>query len=819
MQDGVTYIKLKGYNRFSLSGKKDFELEITDPILAIIGTNGSGKSSLLSQLNEWPVDASQFQKDGYKELHRWRGGKKYITKVMFSPQVRYYFEVDGEVLNNWGTASVQKTLIEQHLKLTQDSLDFILSRDRMSQLSPAARKDWFVRLDGASYDYAIALYSRAREKLRDIQGAIKLAKARHVIEVEKKVSDDKIEQARLEVQLYEKTLEELYRIKPSPGDNLTSLESQREYLTTRIISSLASVRSIKAQIKLDHSEEVTTQLLSALSAIIKKTQFDLSQASTEYDKLCAQKAQLEQAAAHDQEKLRLEVEQLIEKRAQLRQETIEINTQGRARDMLTQLDELTSELVDISGHIPDNTQALYSSERLQEKRDEFQQLKLRIENITQKRASVQGKLNHMLEHKDKRDAQCPSCNHNFSLNYSAVKEVAWSNEIVEYTKIIDELTEKQKACGEYLTQCEEYGFYWRKWVSIQRTTPALENIWNYFNDESVFSSSPKSKTHHISTARSYLEKHVQLDAIEARLNEITALRRKLILTDRSVSLSSVTDRLTKVAATVGQITARLDKYRKRQLLLQSHLSMVMQINRLESVMEDYCVKAKSNLTALIHHEYVTAYNKIISFAQDRVSQIRQAYHAAVNQENIIQALVKNIDEMKLDEQAYQHIVDELSPKDGIIAEGLYGFIESFIGQVNTVIERVWTYKLKVHASKKSTVDNVELDYKFPVEIIKVERNVTDDISHTSKGQCEMIDIAFLIVAMIYMGMRDIPLILDEIGSSFDVEHKQNLIILLKEMIEERTFSQIFMVSHDYSQYCAMNSQMVVLDESNVRLRK
>ena len=94
----ITYIRLKGFHRFSLVGNHDFELTITEPMVVILGTNGSGKSALLSQLTPIPPSPTQFDKLGYKETHHEFRNKRYILKAQFSPSPRYFFSCVGAII-------------------------------------------------------------------------------------------------------------------------------------------------------------------------------------------------------------------------------------------------------------------------------------------------------------------------------------------------------------------------------------------------------------------------------------------------------------------------------------------------------------------------------------------------------------------------------------------------------------------------------------------------------------------------------------------------------------------------------------------------
>jgi recombinational DNA repair ATPase RecF len=99
----VKEITLKGYNRLSnLNNFNLIKVKFTKKIQAILGTNGSGKSSFIEELSPLPAEAKNFTKDGYKEIIYLHKGKTYVLKSSFNPVV-HSFLVDDEELNPGGT--------------------------------------------------------------------------------------------------------------------------------------------------------------------------------------------------------------------------------------------------------------------------------------------------------------------------------------------------------------------------------------------------------------------------------------------------------------------------------------------------------------------------------------------------------------------------------------------------------------------------------------------------------------------------------------------------------------------------------------------
>ncbi|MNE74966.1 chromosome segregation protein [compost metagenome] len=115
----------------------------------------------------------------------------------------------------------------------------------------------------------------------------------------------------------------------------------------------------------------------------------------------------------------------------------------------------------------------------------------------------------------------------------------------------------------------------------------------------------------------------------------------------------------------------------------------------------------------------------------------------------------------------------------------------------------------------SKMDRDDLDYKFPMSISNGAVEPAD-IDLGSDSQREIVNFAFRIALLKFLGFDDFPLMLDEFGRTFDEQHRANLIPFIARMIELGQFDQIFYISHFESTHGAFNqAEIVVLDPTNV----
>ena len=203
--------------------------------------------------------------------------------------------------------------------------------------------------------------------------------------------------------------------------------------------------------------------------------------------------------------------------------------------------------------------------------------------------------------------------------------------------------------------------------------------------------------------------------------------------------------------------------------------------------------------------------ELIRSVQFLLATKEKALYELNSKQNIIKDIEYNIDLLEKEEETYKTLTNILNPTDGLIAEGLYGFLNVFVKQMNTFIKSIWSYDLEVLPSKSKSID---LDYKFP---LLIENNIeVKDISRGSTGIKEVCDLAFKIIAMRYLHLEKFPLFLDEFGSSFDIQHRTKAMEIVKQLIEQQPFTQLFIINHYSGEYGSLtNADITVLHSENI----
>jgi hypothetical protein len=380
---------------------------------------------------------------------------------------------------------------------------------------------------------------------------------------------------------------------------------------------------------------------------------------------------------------------------------------------------------------------------------------------------------------------------------------------------LTDLKAREKCQKDIIDQNVAYGELFKEYARAVRTVPVLSPFWDLLSNDSVIYNSPRVGIVMMDSLRRDLTLAVQAADVEREIQKTTDLI-EVAIKASDLDMNKVTTRMEAIEKELGRLASCNSALISKDQKAQSELKRTQELNQLgerlivaQKQLQDCTVEA----VRAIRNELITA---CLRQHQISLAQKQHALNDITTQAGIIESVKASIVRLEQEEQVLKLLMQSLSPTEGLIAEGLLGFIRSLVRKMNIVIRRIWSYKMEVQDCSVDSDTNAELDYRFPLIINDNKDDPVPDVSKGSAGQREVVDLAFKIVAMGYLNMTDYPLQLDEFGNSFDQAHRVNASSTIKAILEQMNFTQLWMVSHYADNYGVFtNAEVCVISDTNI----
>lgn len=812
-------LELKGFTRMLLNNVKSFTIEPTEPIQLILGTNGSGKSSLLDALTPLPASQNDFATEGSKAIAIEHQGAVYDLKSVFSNGQKHYFYKNGEDLNPGGTITVQKELVKQHFNITSEIHTLTSGQSRFSTMSSIDRRYWFTKLSDTNYDYAISVYKRLKDRHRDVTGALKLAKNRLVTETAKTITNE--EKANLKSQvdelyaLCQKLIE--YRM---PVDKTSqSIEEKAKDLEKRIASLFTTLmKKKKTHPNGGLNLQETTERLLTIESIRQVEQVFIDKFFEEHNELTKTIQTLNETGGKGIDELQAQIDE-ISKQMNVKQSRKKLNLEFETGyDVETAFNTVYDNLTTVFSSLPENPNKLFNRVALQEASEKITSIKAGMVEMNSNLNKLTVQKDNQEHIKDHDTVDCPQCKHKWSRGFDQIfyDKVLENIEVVQEN--IDELTVRLMEAQEALDVITNYSDTFKQFSNCVNNWSILKPLWDKILKDELIYRAPRACLGMLEALRHDLTIDIEIEAFRKeyiRVNSIMVMASKL----GDANIDKIKTQLEQLDEKMSISTQKIQDCNVESKKLTLY----------KKDMEDI-VSISSDIELLVSSFTMCYHEAIESFRRDALNESIRTVQGVLNQKervlyemNLQAGIIKDIEQqitsLELQESAYKALMKQLSPVDGLIAEGLLGFISTFVKHMNVFIKRIWMYPLSVVPCGLSSEGVVELDYKFPLKISDREKPVPD-VKQGSTAMKEVTDLAFQITAMKYLGLEDSPLILDEFGASLDAEHRVAAARAIQELMDMRDFTQLFIVSHYEATYGSLtNAQVCVLCSSNIVIPK
>jgi len=818
------YIETYRYTRIAVSGHEFLRIDFVNKVQLILGTNGSGKSSLMKEISVLPATPSEYEVGGYKEVGVTHNGHKYVIRSDFSKGARHSFIKDGEELNPGGTATVARHLAFQEFGITVDIHNINCGITNFHTMDVKARREWFTRIGKEDYTYALAYFKKLKEHLREVQIYLKQIKARHFTDKNALITEEKKAELTLELRKTNEALDSVLARKISIDQDgrsfWTALETQQDEIEN-IFKRVMQIHGQYLHTFSTYDSEAAViarmnELRSLLGAVGQRI-VQLTEEITQSRKLLEQFSSIkdtnEEEAKSAIEILERDINESVERLPHKPEEFFESRFY---EDLLLKVSARYASISECLGEIVPDSTGLYTSATYESCIKDSGIIQKNLEAIATNQDMLRRRKSELEHLKNHDKTRCPQCSHEWHLGYSEK----------EYQRTLDglvELDKHEKSNRALLQEKQDL-----QTLIVQR------NGWKQaFVDHVRFIDDPRlSFRNHLtslcdfnkepSKARMYFEEFCQ---------DLREYARIAALKERLVEHQKVLQKIQEIKA--GDIDSATAKQREAEAKLveavQSQRNMTTELNVLSEcekaskLIRTYIAQAQNlygealkNNDTLILIEEQKILNNLIRELRIKISGIELTLNDAKNQEQNVLRLEKEIEQLTKEETLLAEAVKSLSPTEGIIAKGLISFMDQFVDNMNKFIKEIWTYPLEIQPFLQTGDDVQELDFKFSVKADGGKP--VPDVAVGSSGQRDIFNMAFKIISMKSSGLSDMPIYLDEFGNALDEKHRVTAQFALLELMQSSAFSQVFMISHDRGSYGNLrNTDVNVLCSRNISI--
>ena len=798
----IIELHLKGYERLFLGSINEVIYKPENRMQVILGSNGIGKSSLLYMLSPLPADINaDFVEDGFKIIKISLDNSLYILKSGIDGRTKHNFIKDGKELNTGGTKKVQLGLVLEHFNYTPEIHEILIGSKTFTNMPVSERKKWLTNVSNIDYTYAIGLYMRAKQRHRDLVGGLKIQQDKlatdsmNILSItdKKKLIDSQVH------------LLELHDILLDSKDNVSYVKQDN------IIDNINRVNNNLR----DNLKKIKTTLSLAdidKELLLNKVKYDNNiKIKNEIEKTLSEHVAKEKSSNLSLSKIEEEILKTNKDISDIEKELpvgITIDNIDMAKnafyDVKDNVSDLLNTLTDFSSYAMSNEDI----SKLKSKLDNNKELNARYIDT---RKNLIYKKEELEKLRDGKEIECVNCHHKWHLGYDANM----------YKEIIDRLSKLGLEIEKLNKQIEidderVRGYSSRLEIILELKGLFIHNnlIKHVFID--IISASKDLSAivlieNKLFDYIRYFDKWINITRLKDYLEKL--LKEKVICeTTMKIEISSVEgkDVLMKNLSDVNTILIECIDYAN---VLNNDKVLIKNLDILKGTAEGLLKTVRSEGENEIKQLRNDALNELIRMNKGRLSDIDTKLRDSDFYEKTVVRKRAEVEELSKKEQVMKKAVKALSPTEGLIAKSISGFLRKFTEEMNYVINSVWSYSIKVLPAKVS--DSIDLDYKFPMLIDG--RTEKKDVSFGSSSMKEIVDLAFKIVSMKYLGLTDYPLFLDEFGRTMDSEHRKKAFTIV-DTLSDSSFNQIFIISHFESVYNRFNNaDLIVLSPDNIDL--
>ncbi len=814
----ILTIDLVGYKRFRLTQTERLKIDFREKIQLILGTNGSGKSSLLEELSPLPAMHQEYHKGGYKEIVIEHNKTIYTLTSSFKGAPTHSFVKEGVgEMNPGGTMTTQRELVRKEFGITPEIHSLMIGKTKFTDMTVAQRRFWFTTLSNTDYTYAMGVFNKLKEKLRDVQGALKINQTRLIQEIKKLLSPEQEEGTRAYIA-------HLKTIRSELSDSLSLYVTESKTSSEEIKNGHRLITTAREDLKklLVNRSKLLCLITNTSDNIELRTELAILEKEIEVLSASLMKKEatlntLKQSNIVDFQNITKDILDAKDRIFKLRDSKplkLDFHDPVMAMDALTTIED---SLLNISKEIESINIGPYN-------KDEYDALKNKVMLMEQEVAALDtfqiktlntiSDLEHTMKHNE---TTCPKCNHTWirgfnEKDYSSLKETLKTT-VARKLKMTEELNQLKTS----LNAMSEHSQLLVRYRQIISVWSILRPLWSHIDDSLILQTNPLSMFKLISDAKTSISIDIEVANIYKSISALEELSEALE-NNKAKDLETLEHEISEASNALFHANEKRNK-------VQRTLNLMAEVDRVTNSIDSLAEKLSGLINGIGRQNQSWLKQQMYIYVLDLIKQIDaeiEKENAIIlqidRQKSITESLAAQNDQYSTEIKTLKILVSELSPSEGLIAKGMQGFINVFIKDINYILEKIWLYPLELILLKSDEDDQTDLDYKFAIDVNGSDP--IDDITMASTAMKEVINLSFKIGCMKYLNMMEYPIFLDEFGASMDSAHRHSAINIIKDLIQNSNYSQVFIISHYESSYGSFkNAQVNVLCPNNIILPK
>ena len=789
---------------FQFSRIEYFEMDIVSDINIIIGSNGSGKTSLLNEIHPFATSSKLFSKDGYKEIHIEHNNNNYILSSNFNLSKIHSFKKNTIEMNESGLSTIQNELVSHHFGIEKTDRRITSNLYSFSNEAASNRNKILNTYSPYKMNKLFNIYNKLKQYIRTYKAQLKLI-------YDKKVN---MENKMLKKEDSDKYLSE-------EKDNLNKLDEIINSIN-KISIEIGKLEHVDIHTvhkkNVDHISETILEISTLMNEIRYLPNEDIK---TLNDNIIRNMAH-EQVLENDLKSLIIKSNDINEKYKNLKKIEIIKEHKDELKIINNQISNLKPDIlkrplskedllylekdIDSIKKFLDITTSLnikfITLKKYNQRKNIYLSTLRNIENVNKEKLLYVKEFNSLqlkmkITPKDIPNTPCAKSKcplyAEFMSEYNILND---RKDVIK--KQIEYIDRKLKKYVDYKEVVSEY---------LSQYEPNITLIENFNKILKNYDITTKS-IYDILNNKDYkilneMEMYKNKNLITYKYQNLIKDKEKIEIKISGMEMSNTLNKDV-LKKSIVEVNASIDNKRNHLKKLQSilkknndSLNNLTKYNDMSTKLKDIDVFVKDKIKYLNEGLYKIYLSDILNILEnmkkdvlDKISSLRSIlkeddFINRVLREEIVPTEKKLLENIR----KYEIMAKALSPESGIPYTLNKSFIDIIFNYINNSISNIFTYPIIL----KEVTDGEPIDYsKFKVLINNVE---IDDISKLSLSQQAMIDMCFIISLINICKLNHLPLFLDEIGSSLDVMHQHKLSSFLSDYCNQGLICQLFLTNH------------------------